>query len=194
MGGRRKARLAVPAAAALAWLTAGCVYVPTFGIGQPCQIDLERVGDATSSEPVRPGVQRAAVVKVLGEPDLISADGLTVAYVDRSTAAYWIGVIPPLFFHYVAHESGRGLKLIFGTDQTLDHTCVREVVATNSFFAPLGPGGESRVSPGLISDRLNAGAPAAERLYERSELPGPNSAGLAGAVTGPLTLTPATRP
>jgi hypothetical protein len=76
-------------------LVGGCIYVPVSpkpdASGIPDIIRL--VGDAHSGRPISPGVSKADVQRILGEPARRSLDGARIAYSFRYRRGYWLGFV-----------------------------------------------------------------------------------------------------
>jgi len=103
-------------AAAGAWLLVGCIYVPTFNTVVSGKDVSPRVGGERSKRPLRVGgATRSDVVRVLGEPKLVSNDGLRVAYPWTVMKAVMVSICFPA----LPHQETRALVLTFDERDTL---------------------------------------------------------------------------
>lgn len=93
------------------WLLSGCIYIPTFDSVKQGRNASKEVGDARSKKPLRVGLaSRDEVLRILGQPPLITEDRSKFAYTWEVTRGVWI---MPLCFDTRSIEGHRMLVLSF---------------------------------------------------------------------------------
>jgi hypothetical protein len=137
--------------------SAGCVYIPGPPVvSRGSEHPMGAFGNARSDKPVRPGANRAEVRGALGNPDLISPDGMRECYYCEQRIGWLICLIPAghIFLQDFSNPSSRDLVISYdaaGAVKTWELSASQDRdnwlvpgKSTTSPTPPLAPSGAAR--------------------------------------------------
>ncbi|QOV90505.1 hypothetical protein [Humisphaera borealis] len=124
------------AVALFALTSAGCFYVPL----ARSPVDKQSVdpptliGDGESKKPIQPSLAtKQQVVRLIGEPDRVSADGKVLGYFRQYTGGAWVA---PLFLYAWRQRVDEAYRLEFDAQDILIRHRSVEAVASDGLLSP----------------------------------------------------------